>query len=311
MPVNFCDEDGDGTVSCTEGMRATGKVSLLIVTLVWFLLGVVLLVVGINSYTYLEQFEGINTNSITLTCCLGGALILSSLSGAIGVLKMDKILLGVFSVITAILAVGILILGVILSSFIALVDSVGSDSDLVLAAGTQPNFINKTGNFSGATTAYELDPTKSQEWIANYFNCSFNACCPYCDAIKDTEKKQSSAAALGKKRESTITSCRKGAAICHKVSESSFAEIQPAYCAALVQGGVHEGDSCSSLSLHRSKEKQFLRRHVNTISISSISSFGVILLTLAVSCYFTSSTKVKHIEDKVMENYGIKQSDKQ
>ena len=306
MPVSgtsFCDEDGDGTISCAECCRATGKIWLLVVTLVWIVSGVALLIVGVRSYQFLNQFEGLNMHSIVLTSVLGGLLVIVGMMGVVGVLKMNRLLLGLFSAMTSMLAFGVLVLGVVLASFVALVDSVGNDADGV------PGILGSNGTTSATTTKFE--EASPEIWISNYLNCTYNACCPSCEVIAadseaaSAEQHDREAAGLGKDRSSSTavsTSCRSATVVC-EIGSSTLGEIQPAYCEALRQGGVQDGDSCASLSLHRNLEKQFVRRQSSTVTIATLAGFVAILITLVLSCYFTGAKKVQHYADNLKQHH--------
>ena len=140
--ASFCDEDGDGTISCRECCRATGKVWLLLATLVWILCGIALIVVGVQSYQFLHHFEGINMYSIMITIVLGTLLIVVGLLGIVGVLKMNRWLLGLFSTLTAVLAFGVLVLSIVLTSFVGVVGSVGNDVNGVREGDSEWLFLN-------------------------------------------------------------------------------------------------------------------------------------------------------------------------
>jgi uncharacterized membrane protein len=312
--MSFCDEDGDGSISFAECCRATGKIWLLLVTLVWFVCGVALLVVGIRSYQFLHQFEGINMYSIVLTSVLGGLLIVVGALGGVGVLKMNRWLLGLFSALTAMLAFGVLVLGVVLTSFAALVESVGNDADSV-SGGSISLTNGTTGDGSSSATTAKFDEASPEIWIANYLNCTYNACCPSCEAVAaDADAAKASAlekdaAGIGKDGASSqsttsSTKCRSTKVIC-EIGEgsSNLGEIQPTYCEALRQGGVQDGDSCASLSLHRNLEKQFVKRHTSTVAIVSLAGFIAIVITLILSCYFTGSKKVQHHSESLPEHH--------
>ena len=141
--TNLCDEDGDGSISFKECCRASGKIYLLSVCVVFLILGGVQIVTAASAH--ITSPPGIGDTSIYLTYGTGTCVIVTCLVGFVGVLKMNKCWLGLFTVGMVILAVGMVIVSIIITSLIS--------STL---ASTSNNVVD------------------------NYLNCSYQGCCTEC-----------------------------------------------------------------------------------------------------------------------------------
>jgi hypothetical protein len=258
----FCDEDGDGSVSFKECCRAMGKVYLLLVCGVFLLLGGLQLYVA--TLTSIAAPPGIATFTIHLTYGIGASLIAITLIGIIGVFKMSKLWLGVFSTLMIVLALGMILLGGYITSWMGQIES-----------------IEKTTNNLASS---------DDSWLNNYLNCTYLGCCTACPS-KSSSNNGASIDKLGSEF------CRKMSVPCLK----DAANIHPTFCAGIQQTNVNE--KCQSPPLYRGGVLGFVRKEFLNVVITLLASVGIIASSLVLSCYFTISKKVVHVMDQLDDHH--------
>ena len=137
-----------------ECCRAVGKLWLLAVCVVFLILGCLQLYFAFDAS--LTAPPGISSDSIKLTYIIGGCIVFVCIIGIAGVFKMNKKILGVFTVLMIVLAFGMLIVSVMLTSWMNTIESIVT-SESYLATET------------------------SQLWLNNFLNCTYVSCCNLCD----------------------------------------------------------------------------------------------------------------------------------
>ena len=148
MP-NVCKE-ADGTVSFKECCRASGKMYLLAVCAVFFLIGTAQIVLAVS--TQITTNSGIGDTPINLTASIGGCVLVACLVGFVGILKMNRCWLSLFAGLMVLLLTMMVFASLITTSFMK--DALNSTHNII---------------------------------VNNYLNCTFQGCCTPCVAhFKDS-----------------------------------------------------------------------------------------------------------------------------
>jgi|TARA_B110000208_G_scaffold138126_1_gene166747 hypothetical protein len=271
MP-NICDEDGDGSVSCHECCRAVGKIWLLLVCLIFLTLGVLQVFVAFDAS--ISSPPGIASNSVYFTYSIGGSMIVVCIIGIVGVYKMNRCWLGLFTVLMVILALLMLVVSIMISSWMNTINSI-------------------------ETTDSKLATDASDAWLNNYLNCTYQGCCTLCPSRSSSSESSSGEngnAAVG------LEYCRKYDVPCNRKDGN----LNPTFCKGLQHTTIN--DACTSPPFYRGKFLQLMKRQSFTVIIILLSSFGVILISLGLSCYFTLAKKIKHVMDNLESHHHARAS---
>ena len=247
MP-NLCDEDGDGAITFKECCRACGKIYLLLVCLLFFLLSILQLVIATTAQV--SSPPGIGANAIYITYGIGGGVLVSCVVGVVGIVKMNRCWLAVFTFLMVILAMGMLIVSIMMTTF--------------------------------TSQSLDADPgTQGYIEIENYLNCTYQGCCSRCTS--DTVGRM-----LSSKH------CRVRNIPC----DSRNANLNPVLCTFVEHESHNLAENCAKEpSEFRFAMLKEVKSNFNTMVIVLLSSFGVIILSLILSLYFTAAKKVVHVMD--------------
>ena len=263
----FCDEDGDGSVSFTECCRAVGKIWLLLVCGIFLLLGGLQLYLATD--TAISAPPGIAADAIHMTLVIGSSMILVCLIGIIGVFKMSKLWLGIFTTCMIVLALGMIVIGVLITGWMEKIDAIEKTTDNLAVS--------------------------DDSWLNNYLNCTYQGCCAACPPKSATTRDDDGVATIDRLG---LEFCRTMKVPC----DSYTANVHPTFCAGIQQTEMNK--RCQSPAFYRGGILQFIRQQFLNVVITLLASVFIIALSLMLSCYFTVAKKVVHVMDQLEDHHG-------
>ena len=231
-------------------MRASAKVVLLVINVIWILLGLGMCAGGAYVSSFATQFDGlIDTTAIIVVAVVGAFLFLVGLLGCVSVFKLGCKILG-------------MIYGVLL--LILTLTMAGAGIAVLNYLGSLPN----TG-VGGADAAL----AESREFIDNYINCMYNTCCHLyvnnTDASVGTPQDASSVGGAN----ATLAKCNTG----------KSGRIQPAVCVTLMN---FELNKCSSSLDFTDTLTAFLNSYLQTFMMAVFGVSGVQFVGFIIACAF-------------------------
>jgi hypothetical protein len=245
MP-NICDENGDGSISIHECCRAMGKIYLLLVCGLFLTLAVIQLIIATKAQV--SSPPGIGINAVYVTFGIGAGVLITSIVGFVGVIKMNRCWFGTFSCMMILLAIGMLVVSVMVSSF----------------------------------TSQSIDTTSIE--VENFLNCTYMGCCTRCPVEASSSNRDGY--------------CRKQNISCNKRN----ANVNPSLCASIENSDLIENCAKNPQAFSVTM-LSVVKRQFTTMIIVLLSSFGLILISLTLSIYFTVAKKVHDVMDDLPEHH--------